>query len=87
MNATTRMVVTSSFAINFTFNSTHLKRSLWPSHGPQTWPWWKLFSPKFFKLDVTLPSTGYRLWVYSRWGAIHFDAYIDRRSPQQRGRL
>ena len=48
-------------------------------HGPQVWPWWRLFSLSWVRLEVHCPSTGYRLWVYSRWGSPSFDFYVDRR--------
>ncbi len=48
-------------------------------HGPQAWPWWRIVSFSTNGIAVHKPSTGRRLWVYSRWGAIHFDVYFDRR--------
>lgn len=53
------------------------------SHGPQTWPWWKLFSVSMAELEVYRPSTGHRLWIYTRRGAVHFDLIFDRRKWQQ----
>jgi hypothetical protein len=51
-----------------------------PSHGPQVWPWWKLISWKFVRKAVQPPSTGYGLWVYTRWGAVTpIEIYFDRR--------
>lgn len=50
-----------------------------PKHGPQEW-YWRLFSLAVNKLGVILPTTGYRLWVYTRWGAMHFDLIFDRRN-------
>jgi len=48
-------------------------------HGPQSWPWWRLPALKLYRLDVHAPSSGWALWLYTRWGAIPFDLYIDRR--------
>lgn len=50
-----------------------------PTHGPQKWEWWRLVSFSFVKLTVQEPSTGYRVWVYTRRFVCHFDLYIDRR--------
>ena len=49
------------------------------SHGPQTWPWWRLVVPSVNSIGVQKPSTGWRLWLYTRWGALSFDVYFDRR--------
>ena len=50
------------------------------SHGPQVWPWWKLFGFLICKIDIKRPSSGWRLWIYLRkWKAHHFDFIIDRR--------
>ena len=68
--------------IQFSCSFAHLKRWLRPAHGPQTWPWWRLVSPSLHRLPhVCSPSTGYRLWVYTRWGSIFFDIFFDRRKP------
>ena len=49
-------------------------------HGPQVWAWWHVLSLSFIATEpVSPPSKGYRLWVYTRWGALHFDVYFDRR--------
>ena len=51
-------------------------------HGPQTWPWWRLFGLLFVRLgEVHEPSTGYRLWIYTRAGGRTLEVYFDRRSP------
>lgn len=58
------------------------------AHGPQSWPWWKLFTFKINHLSVYLPSTGRGVWIYTRWGAVAIDLTIDRRgtiSPEGRG--
>ena len=44
------------------------------------WPWWQFFSLKAAKITVCPPSTGYRLWVYTRGRAHVFDLVFDRRS-------
>lgn len=48
-------------------------------HGPQTWRWWHVFSVSLIKLRVQAPTTGWRLWIYTRWWAYHFDIYFVRR--------
>jgi hypothetical protein len=68
----------------FTFSADHMKRGLRPAHGPQTWPWWQLVAFAFVRLDVHLPSTGYRLWVYTRFGAVYGDIVFDRRQVAQK---
>lgn len=71
------------------FNSrgAHWKR--WPTgvtHGPQSWPWWRLVSSSIVKLgNVNTPSTGWRLWLYTRWGAWCGDIYFDRRAEGKSG--
>ena len=50
----------------------------WPVSGPQVWPWWLLISFRICRLDVAKPSSGYRLWVYTRWRAPYFDIVFDR---------
>lgn len=46
---------------------------------PHEWQWWRLFKLYGCNLDCKKPSDGWRLWVYTRWGSLHFDLYIDRR--------
>lgn len=66
--------------IKFSKSFAHFQPKLHLAHGPQTWPWWRLASFGPVRLSsVVLPSTGYRLWVYTRWGACHFDVFLDRR--------
>jgi hypothetical protein len=48
-------------------------------HGPQSWTWWRLFSLGLIRLDIHKPNTGYRLWIYTRWGVRHVDIFVDRR--------
>jgi hypothetical protein len=57
----------------------HLRPDLRPKHGPQVWPWWRLMAFAWVDLNVTRPSVGRRLWVYTRLGGFYFDAVIDRR--------
>jgi hypothetical protein len=57
----------------------HWGRATRVMHGPRTWPWWRVASVKFVRLEIKPPSSGYRLWVYTRWGAWCGDIYIDRR--------
>lgn len=51
-----------------------------PKHGPQSWPWWRLFGVSVVRLEVVAPTTGYRLWLYTRWGAAYGDLVFDRRT-------
>lgn len=66
--------------IKFEHSVAHFAKDLKPSHGPQKWPWWRLFSISVVRLAVHQPSTGYRLWFYTRWGAGHIGIYLDRRA-------
>lgn len=50
-----------------------------PERDPQNWPRWKFFKFAYTKLDVHRPSSGHRLWLYTRRWAYDFDIYIDRR--------
>lgn len=64
----------------FDYSGAHLNERFRPTHGPQTWEWWRLFSFSIVELDYRDPLIrGKRLWIYSRWGAIHFDLSLDRR--------
>ena len=54
-----------------------------PAHGPQDWDtraWWKPLTFLFCSAGANLPSTSYRLWIYTRWGSMHFDLVFDRRT-------
>lgn len=62
------------------FDLRWLLRVMHPTHGPQTWAWWRPFSLSVVRLGVEKPSRGYRLWIYSRWGAVSADMYFDRRT-------
>lgn len=64
--------------IKFGFSKAHFRKDLHPSHGPQSWPWWRHLSFKFCNLNVCSPSTGYRLWFYTRWGAGYVEMFIIR---------
>ena len=56
-------------------------------HGPQSWRWRFPVSLTFVRLwDVSTPSSGYRVWIYSRWGAVHASVFFDRRPVKLRGR-
>lgn len=57
-----------------------LNNVLHPSHGPQIWPWYYLFSFHLCALRVYYPSTSYRLWIYTRWGSRDIDITFYRRS-------
>jgi hypothetical protein len=54
---------------------------------PKLWPWWRLIAFTYCNLDSSVdpvfgvhpPSSGRRLWIYTRWGSIYGDIYIDRR--------
>ncbi len=50
---------------------------LWPLHGPQVWPWWKMMAAEMVSLtNVVPPTVAKRVWFYSRWGAIYVDIYF-----------
>ena len=50
------------------------------SHGPQEWSRYKIISFTFARLMmVEVPSTGYRIWIYTKKRAFFFDVYFDRR--------
>lgn len=49
------------------------------SHGPQTWPWWRAFGLLGCRLDSERPSTGWRLWFYTRAGGRYVEIFFDRR--------
>lgn len=47
-----------------------------PSHGPQTWPWWRLFGLLWCEIiTASYGSVGHRLWIYTRWRVVHIDFY------------
>jgi hypothetical protein len=50
-----------------------------PVHGPQTWPWWRLLSLSLSRLDTHAHAPTYRMWAYTRWGALFVDVTMDRR--------
>lgn len=60
----------------------HWRRPLC-AHSPQTWPWWRLFWLRFCRLAVHPPNTGYRVWLYTRWGALFADVAFDRRTADE----
>lgn len=49
------------------------------THGPQSWPWWRLLSISIVRIEMYPPTFGYRPWFYTRWGSFHFDIVFDRR--------
>ena len=55
-------------------------------HGPQTWPWWRLIAVKLYQLKISKPSSAWRLWIYTRWGALFGDLFLIKslRSEYQR---
>lgn len=71
------------------FNSAHFwysaKYKLWATerdycaHSPQSWPWWRWVSFNWVRLEICKPNVGWRLWVYTRWGALYWDITFDRR--------
>lgn len=49
---------------------------------PKIWPWWRVFAFYFAgnaKMRYAAPTTGSRLWIYTRWGSGYIDLVIDRR--------
>ena len=59
---------------------THFADGMKVSHGPQKWPWWRLLSLSLVRIECGKPSTGWRVWFYTRDGAGHAGVYFDRRS-------
>lgn len=60
-------------------STAHFAEDMKPSHGPQNWPWWRLFSIRVVRIDMCWPSTGRRMWFYTRWGAGYVGIIFDRR--------
>ena len=49
------------------------------THGPSVWPWWKIFSVQPVRASIYAPSTGWNVWIYTRWHrAVLFGFYIGR---------
>lgn len=46
---------------------------------PKVWPWWRIAKFSLIRAGVHPPTTGLRLWIYTRWGALFADLIIDRR--------
>ncbi|MCC4618468.1 hypothetical protein LL972_21195 [Xanthomonas campestris pv. asclepiadis] len=65
--------------IRLNASTSHWRDGVPVQHGPQTWPWWRLLGLSLLRLDMHRPSTGYRLWFYTRWGALYGDVVFDRR--------
>lgn len=79
-SATLILKLTNMLALNLKISSTHWKpRFGGVKHGPQVWAWWHLFSLSLISLEVYAPTTGKRLWLYTRWGALYADFILDRR--------
>lgn len=53
-----------------------------PRHGPQVWEWYRLFALHLCRLGYHSGSlaSGYRLWLYTRWGAPHLDIVFIRKA-------
>lgn len=80
LTGTLILKLTDRLAVNINFTTAHWRsRFGMPLHGPQVWPWWLLFSLGLVNLQTCSPTTGKRLWVYTRWGAIYFEFILDRR--------
>lgn len=55
----------------------------WPcdtkhDNQPRTWPWWRVLSLHWVVIGDRYRETEYRahrLWVYTRWGAVHLDLH------------
>lgn len=60
-------------------NAPHTPGGVMHAEAPRSWPWWRLASFMLLRLNIGLPSTGWRLWIYTRWGTCHGDVFFDRR--------
>lgn len=53
------------------------------THGPKTWPWWRLVSVVAVKVSVNCSPSPLRLnhnmWFYTRWGAWTCQVVYDTR--------
>lgn len=55
-----------------------------PTHGPQVWPWYKLFSVRIVRCShdpywlYWITPIAYNVWFYTRWGAIVWAWYHRR---------
>lgn len=56
-----------------------------PHHGPQAWPWWRLFVLTPYSTNPAPPSSSWNVWLYTRWGALMWHVAIDRRTQKQIG--
>lgn len=59
-------------------------------HGPQSWPWWLLFTMRAVRCNPHItfeqaPVHHWNLWLYTRWGAWSVHVGMDCRTPAQRG--
>lgn len=61
--------------------SAHFQSEYLPTHGPQSWPWWKPpIACSIVPVDLQAPSFGKRLWVYTPKGA-WFAEVLHLRAP------
>lgn len=64
--------------LDISFNNWHWKpEGRGVQHGPQVWPWWRLVSFSLVRMNPDLPlmPPNRRLWIYTRWGALHSDMF------------
>jgi hypothetical protein len=52
-----------------------------PTHGPQTWPWWRLVTIRVVRMDGRCADpgkrkVGIRIWFYTRWVDEHIDILV-----------
>jgi hypothetical protein len=49
------------------------------THGPTVWPHWKVFSISLVRASVYAPSSGWNVWIYTRWHrAVLFEFFVGR---------
>jgi hypothetical protein len=59
-----------------------------PTHGPQTWPWWRLISIRIIRMrgqcaDPGKRKVGLRFWFYTRWVDQHIDILVPARDVRR----
>ena len=59
-------------------------------HGPQSWPWWRLFGAAVYRANPEItfaeaPVRHWLVWLYTRWFAVSWHIGIDYRTAAQRG--
>lgn len=52
-----------------------------PTHGPQSWPWWRLITVRVVWMDGSCADPGkrkigVRIWLYTRWVDSHVDILV-----------